>query len=107
MRLPARSWERQEGETIMDATAKTAEILAMDYPRAALSGHMSAVIDIAVINLRSALAVANDVDLARRYMNDLLADLITAQQVKESVTEAINEEISAKYGLSTPAHSKS
>jgi hypothetical protein len=85
----------------------TAEILAMDYPRAALSGHLSAVIQIAVIHLRSAIAVASDFDLALRYMTDLLADLENAEQVKESVNQAIDAEINAKYGLSTPAHSKS
>jgi hypothetical protein len=90
----------------MDVTSKVAEILAMDYPRAALQGYLSAVIDIAVINLDSALTVAGDVNLARRYMTDLLADLKDAQQVKKSVDEAVDAEIFAKYGLGTPAHSK-
>jgi hypothetical protein len=90
----------------MDAIAKTAEILATDYPRAALLGHLTAAIDIAVINLHSAIAFSHDADLARRYMTDLLADLENAKQVNQSVTEAISAEINAKYGLSTPAHSK-
>jgi hypothetical protein len=85
----------------------TAEILAMDYPRAALQGHLSAVIDIAVICLNSALAVSDDADLARSRMTDVLADLENAKQVYQAVTQGINEEINAKYGLSTPAHSKS
>jgi hypothetical protein len=84
----------------------TAEILAMDYPRAALTGHLSAVIDIAVINVRSALQFShNDADLARRYFTDLLADLEEASQVNRAVIHAINEEIDAKYGIGTPAHS--
>jgi hypothetical protein len=83
----------------------TAEILAMDYPRAALLGHLSTVIDIAVIHLRSALKF--DTEQSRRYFAELLADLEEASQVNQAVIRAINEEINAKYGLSTPAHSKS
>jgi hypothetical protein len=83
----------------------TAEILAMDYPRAALSGHLCAVIDIAIIHLRSALKF--DTEQSRCYFTELLADLESAQQVRQAVDQAIDAEINAKYGLGTPAHSKS
>jgi hypothetical protein len=85
----------------MDVTSKVAQILASNYPHAALEGYLSAVVDVAAVTLASAL---NIVDLPA--LHAILADLEDAKLVKKFVTQAIDDELNAKYGLGTPAHSK-
>jgi hypothetical protein len=99
----------------MDVTSKVAEILASDYPHAALEGYLSAVVDIAVITLDSALNIidgnvpchepATEL-IALPALHAMLTDLQDAKHVKKFVTQAIDDELNAKYGLGTPAHSK-